>query len=410
MTGYSVFVQSDGKIVTAGYAYTDKRYDFALIRYNTDGTLDTTFGSGGKVSTDIGTLNDFGQSVFVQSDGKIVVAGKANNGSTTDFAVVRYRTDGTLDDGNLYFLDPLPNPIGYTEDEAAAVLASHLGISDNELNSLDNYAGSYLSLSRQGGANSEDEFSALGELGEVTEGGALIVSGTIIGTVTTNSGGTLTLSFDENATQVLVDRVIQGIAYANSSDATPHEVVIGWTFNDGNAGDQGAGGALTVTGSTAVHITSTNDAPLLIGSAPTLTNVSVRQTNPTGQSVASFLGNSLSDPDGISPQGIAMHVLSGSAGRWQFRLEGQGTWTDAGSVSTADALLLKSTDFVRFMPDGTVTTQASISYYGWDQSSGAAGSRIDASVRGGITAFSTLSNTATLKLFDTVISSTSYTL
>jgi uncharacterized delta-60 repeat protein len=51
-------IQADGKIVVAGYTAGTK-YNFALVRYNTDGTLDNTFGTGGKVITPIGTFSDF---------------------------------------------------------------------------------------------------------------------------------------------------------------------------------------------------------------------------------------------------------------------------------------------------------------------------------------------------------------
>ena len=88
--GNSVAVQSDGKIVVAGGTGND----FALVRYNTNGTLDTSFSGDGKLTTDINTgSSDNGLSVGIQSDGKIVLAGKSNG----DFAVVRYNTDGSLD-------------------------------------------------------------------------------------------------------------------------------------------------------------------------------------------------------------------------------------------------------------------------------------------------------------------------
>jgi uncharacterized delta-60 repeat protein len=95
--GISVAIQSNGKIVVAGYSYNGSDYDFALVRYNTDGSLDNTFDSDGKVTTDIGSREDRGFSVALQSDGKIVMAGYSNNGSNFDFALVRYNTDGSLD-------------------------------------------------------------------------------------------------------------------------------------------------------------------------------------------------------------------------------------------------------------------------------------------------------------------------
>ncbi|OFY86022.1 MAG: hypothetical protein A3F72_21500 [Bacteroidetes bacterium RIFCSPLOWO2_12_FULL_35_15] len=95
--GRSVAIQSDGKIVVAGHSNNGANYDFALARYNTDGSLDNTFGIGGKVATPIGNSDDIGSLVSIQSDGKIVVVGYSNNSGNLDFALVRYNTDGSLD-------------------------------------------------------------------------------------------------------------------------------------------------------------------------------------------------------------------------------------------------------------------------------------------------------------------------
>lgn len=88
-----IALQTDGKIVLAGYSGGD----FVVLRYNSDGSLDATFGSGGHVTTDFGSGDDYGEDVVIQTDGKIVVAGYAYNGTDDDFAVVRYNTDGDLD-------------------------------------------------------------------------------------------------------------------------------------------------------------------------------------------------------------------------------------------------------------------------------------------------------------------------
>ncbi len=95
--GRSIALQPDGKIVVAGYSHNGSDYDFAVVRYNSDGSLDTTFNSTGKVTTDISGATEFGYGVVIQPDGKIVVAGASYNGSDYDFAVVRYNSDGSLD-------------------------------------------------------------------------------------------------------------------------------------------------------------------------------------------------------------------------------------------------------------------------------------------------------------------------
>ena len=97
--GLALAVQSDGKIVVAGYSYNGSDQDFAVVRYNANGTLDSGFGTGGKVTTAVGSGDDEAQAVAMASDGKIVVAGYSDNGSNQDFAVVRYDSDGSLDTG-----------------------------------------------------------------------------------------------------------------------------------------------------------------------------------------------------------------------------------------------------------------------------------------------------------------------
>ena len=90
----AVALQSDGKIVAAGFTYSE---DIAVARYNSNGSLDTSFGTGGKVVTNWGSLNDYAYAVAVQSDGKIVVGGYANTNGTFDFAMSRYNSNGMLD-------------------------------------------------------------------------------------------------------------------------------------------------------------------------------------------------------------------------------------------------------------------------------------------------------------------------
>ena len=93
----AIALQPDGKIVTAGAAAPGATCDFAVARYNSDGTLDATFDADGKVTTNFGSTNDYAYAVAIQSDGKIVVAGYAGTATLNDFAVARYNTDGSLD-------------------------------------------------------------------------------------------------------------------------------------------------------------------------------------------------------------------------------------------------------------------------------------------------------------------------
>jgi uncharacterized delta-60 repeat protein len=93
-----VALQPDGKIVVAGSALVGGTFDFAVVRYNPDGSLDKSFGTEGIVITAIGDGNDRAYALALQPDGKVVVAGGARiRARETNFALVRYNPDGSLD-------------------------------------------------------------------------------------------------------------------------------------------------------------------------------------------------------------------------------------------------------------------------------------------------------------------------
>jgi uncharacterized delta-60 repeat protein len=85
-------LQPDGKLVASGLTNTAQD-DFALARYNSDGSLDPTFGSGGKLTTNFGGNGASGNAVVLQQDGRIVVAGQISTAQDFDFALARYLTD-----------------------------------------------------------------------------------------------------------------------------------------------------------------------------------------------------------------------------------------------------------------------------------------------------------------------------
>lgn len=95
--GKAVALQNDGKIVVAGYSGSGPGADFALVRYNTDGSLDNAFGFSGKVTTDIDTSWEQGWSIALQNDGKILLGGSSAAGGPWDFALIRYKSNGSLD-------------------------------------------------------------------------------------------------------------------------------------------------------------------------------------------------------------------------------------------------------------------------------------------------------------------------
>jgi len=122
----SVAIQSDGQIVVAGYSFTGSIYAFAVARYNSDGTPDTAFNGTGMVTTDIGGIGSEAHAIALQSDGKIVVAGNASNGSNNDFAVVRYNPNGSLDT-SFNGTGKVITPVGSSYDSGTSVVVQSDG-------------------------------------------------------------------------------------------------------------------------------------------------------------------------------------------------------------------------------------------------------------------------------------------
>ncbi len=281
---YKVVAQADGKLLVSGLSFYDPgRNHGVLLRYNTDGSLDTSFGNGGAVYSPFATPADDGfQDVTVQADGKILVTGFRGVAvaENYDTVVARYNADGTLDT-SFNAQNTLDGAPAYIENGSAVVLDGNVSLYDEEHSANGNYGGSTLTLARDGGADAQDLFGAGGTL--AFSAGNVMVGATVIGTVS-QGGGSLTLNFNGNATQALVDSALRQITYANASDAPPASVQVNWTFNDGS----GAGNAV-VMGSTTVAITGVND--------PLTGSVAIHGYATEGQTLNA--GAALADADGL---------------------------------------------------------------------------------------------------------------
>lgn len=95
--GRAIAIQADDKIILAGQSNNGTNDDIVVVRLNSDGTIDNTFGSNGIVTTTVSAYSELANDIVVQSDGKIVVGGGAYNGTSEDFILVRYNANGTLD-------------------------------------------------------------------------------------------------------------------------------------------------------------------------------------------------------------------------------------------------------------------------------------------------------------------------
>ena len=92
----AIAVEADGGTLVAGYSNANGGYDFAVMRLTNNLTPDPTFGTAGHAIIDLGAT-DTAQAIAVQPDGKIILAGTTSSGKTAQFAVVRLQPNGTLD-------------------------------------------------------------------------------------------------------------------------------------------------------------------------------------------------------------------------------------------------------------------------------------------------------------------------
>ena len=310
----SVSVDASGRVVVAGYSVQGGFEQTAFLRLNDNGTLDTSFGVGGKLLLPIGTDNSNVEKVITQPDGKLVAVGSASFGALEPFLVFRLNPDGSYDKtfGGNSPVNTLGATLAYTENGAAMVMDSDVGVYDIELASGANFAGDYngatLALARNGGANAQDIFSAKsgGTLAALTHGGALVVGGITVGSVTANNAGTLVLTFNSSGTSARVNSVLQQIAYSNASDAPSASAQINWTFSDGNVTGQGTGGALTATGSVTFNITAVNDAPVA-----TAVVLAATPRNTVKAISAATLLASVIDVDSLNLSITALSIASG---------------------------------------------------------------------------------------------------
>jgi uncharacterized delta-60 repeat protein len=99
--GYGITIDAGGKILVTGYSdYQGPAADMAIWRYNSDGSLDTTFGTTGYVTYhgSFGGDGDYGFAITLDGNGKILVTGSSSTQEDIGMAIWRYNSDGTLDD------------------------------------------------------------------------------------------------------------------------------------------------------------------------------------------------------------------------------------------------------------------------------------------------------------------------
>ncbi|WP_022948209.1 DUF4347 domain-containing protein [Methylohalobius crimeensis] len=148
-----------------------------------------------------------------------------------------------------------------------------------------------------------------------------------------------------------------------------------------------------------IDVSAVNDAPELDNSgSPSLTAIDEDSAANDGTLISDLLGTSLTDVDAGASEGIAVTSMDEVNGAWEYSTDGGVNWIAVGTVGEGGALLLAADadTRLRFVPDADWQGTTTVSYRGWDTTSGSIGTKVDVSVNGGSTAFSSASETAAL--------------
>jgi len=215
-----------------------------------------------------------------------------------------------------------------------------------------------------------------------------------------------------NMTPVLSNNSFATFYVPNNANAGNYRM----RYTYAQSGTPSACGAFTGETEDFLITVPANTAPVLDNSGtPLLNNQLSTYTNSDGFTLDQLLYNNgisyITDAQDqsasqLAPRGIAINGQSATNGTWQYKIGTAGIWTDIGAVSTSNALLLSGNSIasnitaqeirLRFVPTGIGTP--SISFYAWDGTSGTNGTYADATTRGGTTAFSTASETASMNV------------
>jgi VCBS repeat-containing protein len=238
--------------------------------------------------------------------------------------------------------------------------------------------------------------------------GTLKLASTTDLTITAGANNTYTMTF--TGTVAKVNAALSGLSFIPLSGEWTGTVTLTITVND--QGQSGTGSALSASKDVAITIDGTNDAPVLNSSGDAkLTAIGDSDTTNSGNTILEILSSvagvdMITDADSNALEGIALFGTdpgSKSRGKWQYAITTDngaiGTWTDVGTVWDASALLLRSQDRLRFVPNGTGEGTPSINFRAWDQTGGGTkGERVNASSTSASGAFSTNTETATIAI------------
>lgn len=268
----AVTIGEDGMIYVTGFTHDPAvgGFDFVAVRYDDTGVQDMSYGGGdgivriadmGEGAMTLPQLETLGSGLIdLQDDGSLLV--------TFGFGILRIDPFGNIDRafGGSSTLGETVSLIGSNW----VILDPDVEIYDAALsaanNGQGNFDGASLTIERSAGVVAEDsfgfQFSSISTLQQFDN--TILNNGVVIATFTESSGQlqvTFTASNGETPTTALVNEVMQSVTFSNSSPMPPASIELLWTFNDGNQGGQGDGGALIGTGTTEVILANPNDPP-----------------------------------------------------------------------------------------------------------------------------------------------------
>lgn len=243
----SIKLQADGKIIIAGQASMYEKSFFAA-RFNSDGSIDTSFNQTGILQLTNGFSGATG--IDIQEDGKIVFSSTKD----LDLALVRVNPNGTLDKA-LNVSSTVNDVVNFTGGGNPVILDKDAKVYDADFESSNNYANSSLTLERLGGANAQDVFTGSGSL--KLENGSIIIQNKNIGSYKLQLGQ-LQMTFNSNATQELISASMQQISYKNTNNHLTQNISINWKFDDGSAT---ANSSVTATSMVNVLASPNTNAP-----------------------------------------------------------------------------------------------------------------------------------------------------
>ena len=299
--GNALALSADGKIMVAGAAFKTfaSPPDFALVRYNSDGSIDTGFGSGGTITTDVAGGTDVAQALAIQSDGKVVVAGRAFR-SNFDLTLARYTNE----------VAPTPTT-DTTPPTAPTGLTATFNTITNAIDlswtaATDNVAVTGYRVFRDGGLINTvngTTFSDVGQSGTHSYGVTAIdaagnesglsniASATVVGgditpptapTALTATANLATKTIELSWTASTDDVGVTGYRVFRDNGATPISTVVGTTFNDpGQLGTHVYAVAAIDAAGNQSALSNSATATITIPEGSTLENLTVDPTTVT---------------------------------------------------------------------------------------------------------------------------------